>query len=75
MLIFGLFLFEGLFEAYLTFRKKYYKSHVTSLFLDKNRQHKPVCAKTISSWVREVLCVAKAHMSLGSLWGLQLLQP
>ena len=29
----------------------------------------PVCAKTISSWVRKVLCVAKAHMSLGSLQG------
>ena len=24
----------------------------------------PVCAKTISSWVRKVLCVAKAHMFL-----------
>ena len=42
---------------------------VTSLFLGNNRQHRPVCAKTISSWVRKVLCVAKAHMSLGSLWG------
>ena len=42
---------------------------VTSLFLGNNRQHQPVCAKTISSWVRKVLCVAKAHMSLGSLWG------
>ena len=27
------------------------------------------------SLVRTVLCVTKAHMSLGSLWGLQLLQP
>ena len=44
-------------------------SCVTSLFLGNNRQHWPVCAKTISSWVRKVLCVAKAHMSLGSLWG------
>ena len=42
--------------------------HVTSLFLGNNRQHWPVCAKTISSWVRKVLCVAKVHMSLGSLW-------
>ena len=39
--------------------------HVTSLLLGNNRQHWPVCAKTISSWVRKVLCVAKAHMSLG----------
>ena len=43
--------------------------HVTSLFLGNNRQHRPVCAKTISSWVRTVLCVARAHMSLGTLWG------
>ena len=42
---------------------------MTSLFLGNNRQHRPVYAKTISSWVRKVLCVAKAHMSLGSLWG------
>ena len=42
---------------------------MTSLFLGNNRQHWPVCAKAISSWVRKVLCVAKTHMSLGSLWG------
>ena len=42
---------------------------MTSLVLGNNRQHWPVCAKTISSWVRKVLGVAKAHMSLGSLWG------
>ena len=29
----------------------------------------PVCAKTICYWVRKVLCVAKAHMSLGSVQG------
>ena len=44
-------------------------SCVTSLFLGNNRQHWAVCAKTISSWVRKVLCVAKVHMSLGTLWG------
>ena len=44
-------------------------SCVISLFLGNNRQHWPVCAKTISSWVRKVLCVAKAHVSLGSLQG------
>ena len=48
---------------------------MTSLFLGNNRQHRPVCAKTISSWVRKVLGVAKADMSLGSLWGLLPLQP
>ena len=42
---------------------------VTSLFLSNNRQHRPVCAKTISSWVRKVLHVAKAHMLPGSLQG------
>ena len=60
-------------KAYLrhteSFRMKPDGSHVTSLFLGNNRQHRPVCAKTISSRIREVLCVAKAHMSLGSLWG------
>ena len=60
-------------KAYLRhtelFRKKSDGSRVTSLFLGNNRQHRPVCAKTISSWGQNVLSVAKAHMSLGSLWG------
>ena len=43
--------------------------HVTSLFLGNNRQHRPVCAETISSWVRKVICVAKAHVSRLSLGG------
>ena len=51
------------------FRKKSDGLHVTSLFMGKNRQHRPVCAKTISSWVRKVLCVAKAHTSPGFLSG------
>ena len=42
---------------------------VTSHVLDNNRQHRLVCAKTISSQVRKVLCVAKAHMFPGYLWG------
>ena len=66
-------------KAYLrhteSFRTKPDGSHVTSLFLGNNRLHWPACAKTISSWVRKGLCVAKAHMSLGSLWGFLLLQP
>ena len=61
------------FKAYLrhteSFRMKSDGSQVTPPFLGNNRQHWPVCAKTISSWVQKVLCVAKAHMSLGSLWG------
>ena len=66
-------------KAYLrrteSFRKKPDGSRVTSVILGNNRQHRPVCAKTISSWVRKVLGVAKAHMSLGSLQGLLPLQP
>ena len=50
-------------KAYLrcteSFRKKSDGSRGTSLFLGNNRQHQPVCAKTISSWVRKVLGVAK----------------
>ena len=42
---------------------------MTSLFLGNNRQHRPVCAKTISSWVWKVLSDAKAHMSPGSFQG------
>ena len=60
-------------KAYLrhteSFQMKPDGSRVTSLFLGNNRKHGPVCAKTISSWVRKVLCVAKKNMSLGSLWG------
>ena len=67
-------------KAYLRctepFRTKPDGSCVTSLFWGNNRQHRLVSAKTISSWVRKVLCVAKAHMSPGYHWGgQQLLQP
>ena len=58
-------------KAYLrcteSFRMKPDGSCVTSLFLGNNRQHQPVCAETISSWVRKVLSVAKAHVSGVSL--------
>ena len=58
-------------KAYLrcteSFRKKSDGSRVNSLFLGNNRQHWPVCAKTISSWVWKVLSVAKAHVSGFSL--------
>ena len=43
-------------------------SLVTSQFLGKNRKHRPICSKTISSWVRKVLCAAKVHMSLSFSW-------
>ena len=38
------------------------------LFLDNNRQHEPVCAKTIPSWVRKVLGIANAHISKCFPW-------
>ena len=60
-------------KAYLRctepFRKKSDGLCVTSPFFSNNRLYRTVCAKTISSWVRKVLCVAKAHMSPGSLQG------
>ena len=43
-------------------------SCVTYLSLSNNRQHGPVCAKTISSWVRKFFVLVK-HMSPSSLWG------
>ena len=39
------------------------------MFLGNNWQNRPVCVKTIPSWVRKVLCVAKAHVSQGSVGG------
>ena len=61
-------------KAYLRFtepfRQKPDGSCLTSLFFwGNNRQHRPVGAKTILSWVRKVLCVDKAHVSGFSLWG------
>ena len=60
-------------KAYLrhteSFRTKPDGACVASHFFGNNRQHQLVCAKTISAWVRKVLCVAKAHMSLGCPWG------
>ena len=66
-------------KAYLrhteSFRMKPDGSLVTSLFLGNNRQHQTVCAKTISSWVKKVLCVAR-HICLQALsGGLLLLKP
>ena len=60
-----IFYMKAYFRCTESFRMKPDGSHVTSLFWGNNRQHQPVCAKTISSWVRKVLDVAKAHMSLG----------
>ena len=35
----------------------------TLLFLGNDRHHMPILAKIISSWVRTVVVIAKAHMS------------
>ena len=68
MLIFALFFY---LKAYLRHTAPFWMkpdgSCVTSLFLGNNRKHQPVCGKTISSWVRKVFCVVKAHVSLGYL--------
>ena len=37
------------------------------LWIGNNRQHMTICAKMISSWLRKVLNIANAHMSLGIL--------
>ena len=42
-------------------------SEVSSLFEVNKRQHIPVCAKAVSSWVRKILSTAKVHMSLDTL--------
>ena len=47
------------------FRKKPDRLHVTPLSLGNDMQHRPVCAKTISSWIRNIFCTAKEQMSLG----------
>ena len=61
-------------KAYLHHTKLWKKlegSRVYSLFLGNNRQHMLVCAKKISSWVRKVLDIAKAHMSPTTFWGVE----
>ena len=70
MLIFALYFYlKAFLRCTEPFRMKPDGSCVTSLFLSNNRQPWPDCAKTISSWVRKVLGVAKAHMSPSSLGG------
>ena len=43
--------------------KKSDRLHVYSRFCGNNRQHMPICAKMISSCIREVLSIAKSHVS------------
>ena len=41
----------------------------TLFVFGNNRQCRPICAKINSSWVRRVSGIAKAHFSLGTVWG------
>ena len=50
-------------------RKMVGASHVNHLFWGNNRQHMPVCTKKISSCVRQVLIIAKEHVSLTTVQG------
>ena len=51
------------------FRKKSDGSWASSLFLSNNGLHLLVCAKMVSSWVRKIVGIWKAHVSLGTLQG------
>ena len=64
LLTFPLFCLKAYLECTEPVRKKVDGLHVLSLFFGNNRQHRLVCAKAISSWVRKVLCIAKAHFSV-----------
>ena len=63
------FLFEGLFTAYLAFREDIRWILEALIFLGKNGQHMPLCAKMISSWISKVLGFARTHMSQGTVQG------
>ena len=69
MLIFALFFIWRLIWGILNLLGRSLMDWETFLFLGNSRQYRLVCTKTISSWVKKVLCIAKAHMSLGFLWG------
>ena len=62
-----IFYLKAYFRHTELFRKKPDGLHLTSLLWGNNWQCRPVCAKTISSWVMKVLCVAKGHVSRFSL--------
>ena len=60
-------------KAYLCcmepFRKRLYGFCKTFLFLGNYRHHMPICAKTISSWVRNNLSMTMTYMSLNTFQG------
>ena len=53
----------------MAFRIKLDASRVSCLVLGNNGQYMSVCAKTVSSWVRKVLSIARACIFLGTLCG------
>ena len=63
------FYFKVYIPSIESFTKKLDGSWVCSPFWGNNRQHRPVCAKMISFWVRKVLSIPKEYMSLGTLQG------
>ena len=66
-----------IFDLYFTWRSIYavlsalgrswMDLNVSFLFVGNNRQHMSLCTTMISSWVRKVLSISKAHISLGTL--------
>ena len=68
------FYFKSHFRWPKSFRKKSGGLYVNSLFNGTRRQHKTACTKMISSYIRNVLDIAKVHISLvlfGVLWHTQ----
>ena len=63
MLILALFYLKAYLRCTEPFRIKPDGSRVTSLLLGNNRQHRPVCAKTISSWVGKFFVLLKQYVS------------
>ena len=69
MLIFALYFVWRLIYTLLNQSGKKSDWSQVSALLGNNREHMLVCAEMISSLVRKVSSIAKAHMSLGILWG------
>ena len=67
MLIFTQYiLFEDLYAILILLGRSQMDLMCPLCFLGNNRQHMPICAKIISSWVRKFLNIAKANVSPGT---------
>ena len=67
MLVFALSFSWRLTHVVLCLLGRSWMNLIFTLFLGNNRKYRPVYTKTISSWVRNVLRIAKAHMSPSTL--------